>query len=50
MAGQILIPFNSDLRINDIISVIDEAAKPGMSVVFLLRYPVVLGRGSGITG
>jgi len=40
MAGQILVPFNSDLRVNDIISVIEEAAKPGMRVVFLVRYPV----------
>ena len=40
MAGQILIPFNSDLRVKDIISVIEEAAKPGMRVVFLIRYPV----------
>ena len=40
MAGQILVPFNSDLRVNDIISVIEEAAKPGMRVVFLIRYPV----------
>jgi hypothetical protein len=42
MAGQILIPFNSDLRVKDIISVIEEAAKPGMRVVFLIRYPVDL--------
>jgi hypothetical protein len=40
MAGQILIPFNFDLRVKDIISVIEEAAKPGMRVVFLIRYPV----------
>jgi len=40
MAGQILIPFNSDLRVKDIISVIEAAAKPGMRVVFLIRYPV----------
>jgi hypothetical protein len=40
MAGQILIPFNSDLPVKDIISVIEEAAKPGMRVVFLIRYPV----------
>lgn len=40
MTGQILVPFNSRLRINNIISVIEEAAKPGMSVVFLIRYPV----------
>jgi hypothetical protein len=40
MAGQILVPFNSHLRVEDIISVVEEAAKPGMSVVFLVRYPV----------
>ena len=40
MAGQILIPFNSHLRVEDIISVIEQAAKPGMRVVFLVRYPV----------
>jgi hypothetical protein len=40
MAGQILVPFNSHLRDEDIISVIEEAAKPGMRVVFLVRYPV----------
>jgi hypothetical protein len=40
MAGQILVPFNSHLRIKDIFSVIEAAAKPGMSVVFLVRYPV----------
>ena len=40
MAGQILVPFNSHVRVEDIISVIEEAAKPGMRVVFLVRYPV----------
>jgi hypothetical protein len=40
MTGQILVPFNSHLRVEDIISVIEEAAKPGMRVVFLVRYPV----------
>jgi hypothetical protein len=40
MAGQILVPFNSHLRIKDIVSVIEEAAKPGMGVIFLVRYPV----------
>ena len=40
MAGQILVPFNSHLRVEDIISVIEQAAKPGMRVVFLVRYPV----------
>jgi hypothetical protein len=40
MAGQILVPFNSRLRVKDIVSVIEEAARPGMRVVFLVRYPV----------
>ena len=40
MAGQILVPFNSQLRVKDIVSVLEEAAKPGMRVVFLVRYPV----------
>src|SRR4030095_5511462 len=40
MAGQILLPFNSHLRVEDIISVIEEAAKPAMRVIFLVRYPV----------
>ncbi|HXV82991.1 MAG TPA: hypothetical protein VEG60_24260 [Candidatus Binatia bacterium] len=41
MAGQILVPFNSRLRINDLLSVVEQAAaKPGMSVVFLIRYPI----------
>jgi hypothetical protein len=40
MAGQILVPFNSHLRVEDIISAIEEAVKPGMRVVFLVRYPV----------
>ncbi len=40
MAGQILVPFNSHLPVEDIISVIEEAAKPGMRVVFLICYPV----------
>ena len=40
MAGQILVPFNSHLRVKDIVSVIEEAVKPGMRVVFLVRYPV----------
>jgi hypothetical protein len=40
MAGQILVPFNSNLRIKGTFSAIEEAAKPGRSVVFLFRYPV----------
>ena len=39
VSGQILVPFNSHLRVKDIISVLEEAAKPGMRVVFLVRYP-----------
>ena len=40
MESQILVPFNSHVRIKDIISVIEKAAKPGMRVVFLVRYPI----------
>ena len=40
MAVQLLVPFNSHLQFEDIISVIEQAAKPGMRVVFLVRYPV----------
>ena len=40
MSGQIFVPFNSHVRVKDIISVIEQAAKPGMKVVFLFRYPV----------
>ena len=40
MAGQILVPFNSHLRVEDVVSIIEEAAKPGMRIVFLIRYPV----------
>jgi hypothetical protein len=40
MAGQILVPIDSRLQIKDTISVIKDAAKPGMRVVFLIRYPV----------
>ena len=40
MAGQILVPFNSQLRVKDIVSVLEEAAKPGMRVVFIVSYPV----------
>jgi hypothetical protein len=39
MEGQILVPFNSHNRLSDIISVIEKAAKPGMKIVFLVRYP-----------
>jgi hypothetical protein len=39
MESQILVPFNSHVRIRDIISVIETAAKPEMTVVFLVRYP-----------
>jgi hypothetical protein len=40
MESQILVPFNSHVRIKDIISVIEKAAKPGMRIVFLVRYPI----------
>ena len=40
MEGQILVPFNSHLRVRDVISVIEKVAKPGMRIVFLIRYPV----------
>jgi hypothetical protein len=40
MSGQILVPFNSHVRVKDIISLIEKDAKPGMRVVFLVRYPV----------
>ena len=39
MEKQILVPFNSHNRVSDIISVIEKAAKPGMRIVFLVRYP-----------
>jgi len=40
MESQILVPFNSHVRIRDVISVIEKAAKPGMRIVFLVRYPI----------
>jgi hypothetical protein len=40
MAGQILVPFNSQLRTKDLIAAIAEAAKPEATVVFLIPYPV----------
>ncbi len=40
MEGQILVPFNSHTQVSDIISVIEKAAKPGMRIVFLVRYPM----------
>ena len=39
MEGQILIPFNSHNRISEIIPVIEKAAKSGMRIIFLVRYP-----------
>ena len=41
MAGQILVPFNSHLRVKDIVSVIEQAAKPGES-----HFPRSLSRRS----
>jgi len=40
MAGQILIPLNSRHRIKNLIPYLEEVAKPGMRVVFLIPYPV----------
>ena len=40
MSGQILVPFNSHVRLKDMISVIEKDAKAGMRIVFLVRYPV----------
>jgi hypothetical protein len=40
MKGQILVPFNSYVQVNDIISVIEKAAKSEMRIVFLVRYPI----------
>lgn len=40
MEDQILVPFDSHVRVRDIISVIEKAAKPGMRIVFLVRYPM----------
>ncbi|HEY7316891.1 MAG TPA: hypothetical protein VIE89_04895 [Candidatus Binatia bacterium] len=43
MADQVLIPFNPHLRMKETLPVIEEAAKPGMRVVFLFRYPLDRG-------
>ena len=40
MAGQILVPFSSHDRVEDIIPQIEQMAKPGTKVAFLMRYPV----------
>ena len=40
MEGQILVPFNSDTRVSEIIPVIEKAAKSGMRIIFLVRYPM----------
>ena len=40
MEGQILVPFNSDTRVSEIIPVIEKAAKAGMRIIFLVRYPM----------
>ena len=39
MAGQILIPLRQNDRIEEIIPYIEEIAKQGMRIVFLIRYP-----------
>ena len=40
MAHQVLIPFNPHFRMKETLPVIEAAAKPGMRVVFLIRYPL----------
>jgi hypothetical protein len=40
MAGQILVSLSSDDRIEDLIPQIEQVAKPGTKVTFLMRYPV----------
>lgn len=40
MAEQILVPLKRHDRIEDIIPYLDKIAKPGMRVIFLIRYPV----------
>ena len=40
MEGQILVPFNSDTRVSEIIPLIEKAAKSGMRIIFLVRYPM----------
>src|SRR5499426_773303 len=40
MEGQILVPFNSQTRVSEIIPVIEKAAKSGMRIIFLVRYPM----------
>jgi hypothetical protein len=40
MAGKILVALKSNDRLEEIIPYIEKIAQPGMSVVFLLRYPV----------
>lgn len=40
MAGQILVSLSSHDRIEDLIPQIEQVAKPGTKVTFLMRYPV----------
>ena len=40
MAGQILVSLSSHDRIEGIVSQIEQMAKPGTKVTFLMRYPV----------
>jgi hypothetical protein len=40
MAGEILVALKRYDRVEEIIPYLEEVAKPGMRVVFLLRYPV----------
>jgi hypothetical protein len=40
MAGQILVALKRDDQVDQVIPYIEEIAKPGMQVVFLIHYPV----------
>jgi nucleotide-binding universal stress UspA family protein len=39
MAKKILVPLKRDDRVEEIVPCVEKVAKPGMKVVFLLRYP-----------
>ena len=40
MAKQILVPMKRNDRVEDFIAYIEKVARPGMKVVFMVRYPV----------
>jgi len=40
MPEQILVPLKRDVRVEEVIPYIEDIARPGMMVVFLMRYPV----------